>query len=161
HMQALFAQGGEIATDAAEVSRTLGAPERARNFLLNFDHADISFCKVVVKRNLQALQEEQGSLLVFAQSIQQVACGMLFGSATLPLWGGQRWMDLIPFIQESQEASREASDLWWRETSLCLGAGLKSGFLHGKQQLLQFCRPPQAQLFCQVGQLAQDMYQTE
>jgi hypothetical protein len=69
--------------------------------LLHFDHANISFGLVILKRNIRAFQEKQGGLLMFAQSIQQVAGGMLFGSATFALWGGEGWMHLISFIHQS------------------------------------------------------------
>lgn len=108
--QTLFAQRGQVPTDAAEENRPLGAAEGTGHFLLHFDHADIPFGKIVVKRNIQALQEEQDRLLVFAQSIQQVACRMLLGFATFALWSGDGRMHLISLCQQSQETETVQTD---------------------------------------------------
>lgn len=114
-VQALFAQGGERASNPAEVNRASRTAEGARHLLLDFEHAQIAFGQIVVERNVQTLHEEQGSLLMFAQSIQQIAARMLFGSASFSLWAGKRRMPQISFIKHGKEISREGGDLRGRE----------------------------------------------
>src|SRR5450759_2259047 len=77
---ALFAQGGQIASNAAKGLGTSNAPEAAGDLLLHFDHAKISLRQIVIKIHSQILQEGQDGLLVFAQPIKQIAGGTLFAA---------------------------------------------------------------------------------
>src|SRR5690348_6756048 len=81
--QALFAQRGQIAANAAEGLGTSNATEAAGDLLLHFDHPKISLRQIVIKIHTQILQEGQDSLLVFAQAIKQIAGGTLFASPSL------------------------------------------------------------------------------
>src|ERR1700730_1135166 len=103
HVLALFAHGGEIATNASESNRTVMTSEGARDFLLDFHHANILFGEVIVERDSQVFQARPNRLLVFAQVTQQIVGGMLFRLASLPFWGRDGGMKQIPFIQQRQE----------------------------------------------------------
>src|SRR5512135_3088164 len=80
---ALLAQGGQVATNASKRLCASPSSEAARDLLLDFDHAQISFRLVVIKRDTQVFQKRQNGVLVFAQAIKQIACGALFDSSAL------------------------------------------------------------------------------
>src|SRR5689334_15363467 len=77
---ALFAQRGQIASNAAKGFGSSNAAEAPGDLLLYFDHAKISLSQIVIKIHTKILQEGQNSLLVFAQPIKQIAGGTLFAS---------------------------------------------------------------------------------
>ena len=80
-MQALLAQGGQVAANAAKGAGSGLAAKGAGDFLLHLDHAHIAFGLIVVKGDHQAMQEGQHGLLVGEQAIQQVAGRTLFDAA--------------------------------------------------------------------------------
>src|SRR6266849_4713042 len=64
HRHALFAQRREIAADARKGLSPHHRTETARDFLLNFDHPNVSLREGVVKRHSEVLQEGQHGILV-------------------------------------------------------------------------------------------------
>src|SRR2546423_1156681 len=81
--QTLFAQRGQVATNARKgVSESLTA-EATGDLLLHFDHAQISLSQIVVKIYPQILQEGEHGFLLFAQAIEQIARGTLCASPAL------------------------------------------------------------------------------
>lgn len=160
-VQTLFAQGRQVAANAAERDRALGTAERAGDFLLDFDHATILFGQVIAKRNLQVMKEAQNGVLVLAQSVPQIASRMLLGFASFAHRSRRTRMHLVSFGKQSQKGSGEGGQLWWRETRLTLRASLFGGVFHRQEQSFPFGGPPQAQLFCQKGQFAQERNQTQ
>ena len=67
--QTLFAQGGQIATNARKSLSSNQAAEAAGDFLLHLDHAQISLGQIIVKIHPQILQEGEDSFLLGAQAI--------------------------------------------------------------------------------------------
>src|SRR5438874_7723250 len=82
--QALFAQRGQIASNAAKGLGTRHATEATGDLLLHFDHPKIPLGQIVVKIHAQIFQEAEESLLVFAHPIEQIASGTLFASPSSP-----------------------------------------------------------------------------
>jgi hypothetical protein len=80
-IQALLAQGRQIAADAAIRRRSRFAAEGPRDFLLDFDHLHNPLRLVIVKWHDEAMQEGQHGLLLGAQAVQQVAGRTLFGAS--------------------------------------------------------------------------------
>ena len=74
----LLAQRGQIAADAAKAGEPLIRAKAARDFLLDFEHAQIALGLIVVKVDPQIFQEAEDRLLVFAQPVEQVTCSTLF-----------------------------------------------------------------------------------
>ena len=71
---ALFAQSGQIASNAAKGLGVSLIAEAPGDPLLQFDHAKISLRQMVLKIHPQIFQEGQCRLLVIAQPIKQIAC---------------------------------------------------------------------------------------
>src|SRR6266702_3439158 len=80
----LFAQGRHIATNAAKSLCSRQTAETARHLLLHFHHAQIPLGQIVVKIHPQIFQEAEDRFLVFAQPVEQGACGTLFDSPLGP-----------------------------------------------------------------------------
>ena len=85
----MFAQGGQIATNAAKGLGPSDSAEATGNLLLHFDHAQIALGQIVVKIDAQIFQKAEKGVLVFAQPIKQIADGTLFGSSSCPRGIGQ------------------------------------------------------------------------
>src|SRR5215472_1823484 len=85
-IQALLAQGRQIAADTTKGSRSRFAAEGARHLLLNFDHPHIPLCLVIVKRHDEAVEEGQYCLLVADQAVKQVARRTLFDASFFSGW---------------------------------------------------------------------------
>jgi hypothetical protein len=80
----LFAQGRQIATNAAKRLCSRQTAEAARHLLLHFDHAQIPLGQIIVKIHPQIFQEAEGRFLLFAQTVEQIACGTLFDAPPGP-----------------------------------------------------------------------------
>src|SRR5579884_1323701 len=76
----LFAQRGQIASDARKTACPLQRAKATRDLLLDLDHTDISFCLRVVKRHSEVGQEGQHRFLSHVQSIQQIEGSALLAS---------------------------------------------------------------------------------
>ena len=98
---ALFAQGGEIASDATKHPRSCLLTETARDFLLDFDHANIAFGLVIIKGHSKILQESQDLLLMLGEPIQEIACRMLFVAPFLRQVGRIRRISQVARIFQS------------------------------------------------------------
>ncbi len=99
----LLAQNRQIATNASKRLYSGPRTETHRDFLLNLDHAQISFSEVIVERHVKIFQKSQNDLLVFAQTIQQIARGTLFDPTPLCGRSLSTGVGEIPFIQQVQE----------------------------------------------------------
>ena len=81
-INALFANGRDIAADVAEDLRAETSAERAGNFLLDLDHAQVTLGQVVIEGNAKIMHEGQRLGLVFGQAVQEVlGRRLLFASA--------------------------------------------------------------------------------
>jgi hypothetical protein len=160
-IQALLAQRRQVAADATKGRRSRFAAERARDLLLDFDHANIALRLVIVKRHNEAVQEGQYRLLVADQAVKQVARRTLFGPsffAGRSLSGGSRG---ISVFDQRQELCLPVFHLQRMQHGATLLPCLVSRLFHREQQGFQFCRPLQALFFCQERQLAHQMHETE
>src|SRR6266536_5455833 len=156
--QALFAQRGHIAANAAKGLGSSHAAEAPRDLLLHFDHAQISLRQIVIKIHTQILQEGQHRLLVCAQAIKQVARSTLFASPPSTRRPNGMRMKPISFSEQVQEAGLPIGDFQRIKPRFSLFTGLVGGLLHIQEQLLEVCGPPQCLFFCQKDQLAQQMH---
>src|SRR5436189_4895416 len=99
----LFAQGGQVAANAAKSLSPNDGAKTASNLLLEFDHAHIPLGLVVVKIHPQVFQEAEEGCLVFTQAIEQVAGKTLLASSPCS-WGSRRpRMGQIPFVKDAQK----------------------------------------------------------
>src|SRR6266481_3335012 len=130
----LFAQGGQIAPNAAKSLSTNDGAKTSSNLLLELHHAQIPLCLMVVKIHPQIFQEAEEGLLVFAQAIEQVAGRTLLGSSPCS-WGSRRpRMGQIPFVQDAEKLHFPIGDLQWVKPVFSLLASLLCGFFHIQEQ---------------------------
>ena len=99
----LFAQGRQVATNTAKGLCSRQSAEAARHLLLHFDHAQTPLGQMVVKIHPQIFQEAEDRLLVFAQTVEQVACGTLFDAPPGPRRSCRSWGDVIAFIKHAEK----------------------------------------------------------
>jgi hypothetical protein len=78
--QPLLSQGREVSSDATKGGSSDERAKAAGNLLLHFDHAQVPFSQVIIKRHRQVLHEGHHSVLLLAQAIQQVASNTLFAT---------------------------------------------------------------------------------
>src|SRR6266849_4533143 len=160
-IQALLAQRRQVASDATKGRRSRFAAEGARDLLLNFDHPNIPLRLVIVKRHDKAVQEGQYDFLVVDQAVKQVACRTLFGASFAAggslSGGGQR----ISVCEQSHELCLPVLHLQRMQRGETLLPCLVSRLFHLQQQGFEICRPLQSLFFCQEGQLAHQMHETE
>src|SRR5438067_8643887 len=101
--QTLFAQGGQIATNARKSLSSNQAAEAPGDFLLHLDHAQISLGQIIVKIHPQILQEGEHGFLLFAQAIEQIARRTLFASSPLARRSRSPRVRLIPLIEQTEK----------------------------------------------------------
>ena len=69
---ALFRHSREVPTNTAEGNRTRLGAEGPRDFLLDFDHAEILFGPIIGERHAEIAQEEQDRLSIALKAIQEI-----------------------------------------------------------------------------------------
>src|SRR5260370_32291590 len=77
----LFAQGGQIAPNAAKSFSTRERAKTSRNLLLELDHAHIPFRLIVVKIHTEIFQDAEEGVLLVARSIEPFAATTLLVSS--------------------------------------------------------------------------------
>ena len=77
----IFLGRGDVASNAAENGSPLLCTETSRDFLFDFDHSNITFGLVIVKRDAKVIHKGKHFAFVLAQPIQQIFGWGLFGSA--------------------------------------------------------------------------------
>ena len=157
----LFAQGRQIATNTAKRLCSRQTAEAARHLLLHFDHAQIPLGQIVVKIHPQIFQEAEDRFLVFAQPVEQVACGTLFDAPLGARRGQRSGSDAIPFIQHVQKREFPIQHFQRIEPALSLFARLLGGLLHREEQVDEVGSPDGSLFLCLKHQLAQHMHQTQ
>src|SRR5713101_4491140 len=156
HRQTLFAQRGQVATNASKgVSESLAA-KAAGDFLLHLDHAKISFSQVIVKIHPQILQEGEDGLLLFAQAIEQIASVTLFASTPFPRGSCGPRVRLIPVIEQPEKLRFPIDDFQRVKPALSLLARLVCRLLHIQQEGFEVCCPLNA-LLCEKHEISQQM----
>src|SRR5947209_2709315 len=133
----LFAQGRQIATNAAKSLCSRQTAEADRDLLLHFDHAQIPLGQIVVKIHPQIFQEAEDRLLMFAQTVEQIACGTLFDSPLGPRRGHRSWRDLIPFIKQAEKCKFPITHFQRIEPALSLFSRLLGSLLHPEEQVFE------------------------
>src|SRR5713101_1958517 len=159
--QTLFAQGRQIATNTAKRLCARQTAEAARDLLLHFDHAQIPLGQIVVKIDPQIFQEAEDRFLLFAQTVEQVACGTLFDAPPAPRRGRRSWSDVIPFIKHAEKGGFPIEHFQRIEPALSLFSRLLGGLLHREEQVFEIGRPNGSLLLGLKHQLAQHMHQAE
>src|SRR6266566_8919440 len=157
----LFAQGRHIATNAAKSLCSRQTAETARHLLLHFHHAQIALGQIVVKIHPQIFQEAEDRLLMFAQPVEQIACGTLFDAPLGPRRGGRTWSDVIPFIKQAEKGEFPIQHFQRIEPALSLFACLLGGLLHREEQVFEIGSPDGSLLLCLKHQLSEKMHQAE
>src|SRR5215211_7879652 len=76
----------EVTADATKCRCPVRCPKAARNFLLHFHHAQISFCQVVVKGYPKVVHKGQGLTPIEAQAIEQILGFALAFATPLTRW---------------------------------------------------------------------------
>lgn len=98
----LFAQGGQIAANAAKSLSPSHSAKTSRNLLLELDHAHIPLSQIVVEWHPQVFQEAEESLLVFTQAIKQVTGRTLFGSSPCSRGSRCSWVGQIGLVKQAK-----------------------------------------------------------
>ena len=84
----MFADGGAKPAQTAKHLRSLGRTKRARDFLLDFHHAQIPFGKVIVEGSQGILSKAKNVRFEVPQSLQEQCFLGLFDASFsgCPLW---------------------------------------------------------------------------
>ena len=159
--QTLFTQGRQVATNAAKRLCARQTAEAARHPLVHFEHAQIPLGLVVVKIDPQVFQEAEDRFLMFAQAVEQIACGTLFDAPLAARRGRRSWGDVIPFIKHAEKGPFPIQHFQRIEPALALFSRLLGGLLHREEQVEEVGRPDGCLLLGLKDQLAQHMHQAE
>src|SRR5579875_3540101 len=157
----LFAQGRQIAANAA---KGLGSDQRAEaagDLLLHFDHAQVALGLIVVKIDTQIFQEAEDGFLMFAQAVQQVAGRTLFDAPFRSRRGRRSWGELIGCIEHAQKGAFPIHHFQRVESTLALCSCLVRRFFHRQQQVFEVSGPGSPVLLSLKDQFTQHMHQTE
>src|SRR5258708_15455654 len=157
----LFAQGRQIATNTAKSLCSRQTAEAARDLLLHFDHAQIPLGQIVVKIHPQIFQEAKDCFLVFAQPVEQIACGTLFDASLGPRRGRRSWRDVIPFIKQAEKGKFPIEHFHRIEPALSLCSRLLGRLLHRDEQFFEIGSPDGPLLLCLKHQIPEEMNQAE
>lgn len=157
----LFAQGRQIATNTAKRLSSRQTAEAARDVLLHFDHTKIALGEIVIKIHAQIFKEAEDRFLVFAQPVEQVACGALFDPPFGPRQGRRSGSDVIPFIEQAEKCAFPIEHFQRIEPALALVACVLGGGFHAEEQVFEFGRPDGSLLLRLKHQLAEQMHQAE
>ena len=78
---ALLAHGGQVATDGGGMHGAIPTAKAARDFLLHFEHTQVAFGQVVVKGDVEIIEEGQNLGALLVKPLGQIAGFRLFGAA--------------------------------------------------------------------------------
>src|SRR5712692_6832562 len=157
----LFAQGRQIATNTAKSLCSRQTAEAARDLLLHFDHAQIPLGQIVVKIHTQIFQEAEDRFLLFAQKVEQIACGTLFDSPLGPRRARRSWSDLVTFIKQAEQCNFPIKHFQRLEPALSLFSRLLGSLLHREEQFFEIGSPDGPPLLCLKHQIPEEMNQAE
>jgi len=155
----MLTYSGDVASDPAERLRTTHATEASGDLLLGLGHSQVSLGKVVVEGNAKVVHERQCFIGVPGESVQEVAGGRLFSSASLarfarrgvvgigPITAPQDVLIALPIPQKS---------CWGQSTSTGRFASIDRGF-DSTQQLDHSPRPSLPQIFLDKDKLSEVM----
>jgi site-specific DNA recombinase len=129
---------------AAQPTKGFGARHRAegaRDFLLDFEHAQIPLGLVVVEGDREILEEGQDLVLSHPKAFEQLARGRLLEASTLVGASLRRWIGSQPSRQERLIADEEGGALRLGQALLPAGARLRDGGLHLQEERLEVLGP--------------------
>jgi hypothetical protein len=155
--QTLFAQRGQVATNASKGLSDSLAAEAAGDFLLHLDHAKISLGQISVKIYPQILQEGEDSFLLFAQAIEQIARVTLFAATPFPRGSRGPRVRLLPFIEQTEELRFPIYDFQRVKPVLSLLVRLLCRLFPIQQEGFEVCSPLDS-LLCEKHEVAQQMH---
>ncbi len=158
--QTLFAERGQVATNARKGVSTRDAAKAAGDFLLHLDHAQISLGQVIVKIHAQIFQKAEDGFLVCAQAIEQIARVTLFAATAFARGRGGPRVKQIPFIEQSQKLRFPIHDFPEIQTGFPQGARLVGGRFHLQQERFEVCGPGESLLF-EEHEVAQQMHDAQ
>src|SRR5260221_593092 len=162
HRETLLAQGGEIATDAAERHRAARRAETAGDLLLDLHHTDSALGQAIVERHGEVVQESQHRFLMCPEAIEQIAGRRLFASASLAdLWWRIGWVGPIAFGKPRLITGFPVGSLHRMQARATLGARLFDGGFAIQEHLFHLLRPGLLLHFREEGQFSQMMHVTE
>lgn len=162
-INALFSESGEVAANTTEHGDPLLRSEAPRDFLLDFDHAQIALGLIVVKGDRKIEEKPQYSPLAHREAIQQITRWVLFGSPwfSLPLFRFLRWwgrgISQIAFSQECIIATKEARKQQGIQFVQTQGLSLLLLSFHGQQQVFHLVRPRLLEFFFDESEFSQMM----
>src|SRR5947209_2479826 len=137
----LFAQGRQVATNAAKGVGACQTAEAAGELWLQFDHAQIALGQIVVKIHLQILQEAEDRLLMFAHPVQQITCSTLFDPPLGSRGGRCSWSEAVSFIEPAKKSAFPIQHFQRIEPALALFACVLGRLLHTEQQVDELGSP--------------------
>jgi hypothetical protein len=158
--QTLFAERGQVASNARKGVSTRNASKAAGDFLLHLDHAQISLGQIIVKIHTQIFQKAEDGFLLFAQAIEQIARVTLCAATAFARGRGRSRVKQLPFIEQSQELRFPIHDFPEIQTGFSQGARLVGGFFHLQQQRFEVGGPAQSLLF-EKHEIAQQMHDAQ
>ena len=79
--KAVLTHGGDVTADLAKDLSPFIGTERARHFLFEFDHAQVPFSLIIIKRHLKIVHKGQNSGFVAVQTVKEIFGRALFRSA--------------------------------------------------------------------------------
>src|SRR5712692_3713702 len=157
--ESLFAQRREVASNATKGQGTIPTAKTARNFLLNFDHANIAFGLRIVKRHAEVNQESQDGILVLGQPVEQIAGRAVFASSAFGLagLGFRRGIGSFTVLANLPITRCGLRNHLRRQTSLACCSCLISERFEVQQDRLHLLSPGLLRRFLDEDQVAQQM----
>lgn len=152
--QVLLTQRRDVTANATEGIGSLVSPERPRHFLLDFEHAQIVLCLIVVKGHGEIMHETQRRLSTTLEPIQQIPGRGLFRPLAPRRWRNFR-VALKTLPDEGAVLEMEVGELDYIKLHVPCVFGLGHRLLHVQQQLLHLLGPWLLQLFFYEGQFPQ------
>ena len=108
--------------------------EAAGDFLLHFDHADITFGEVIVKGHREIFEEAQDLLLPLGQSIQQSAGEALTRAPSAGhQWGSHCGIGSVACAQQLLTALAQLQPRQGIQGALTAGSCVLNGLFHLQQ----------------------------
>jgi hypothetical protein len=128
---ALLAPGGADRANATEGVRASIGTERARDLLLDLDHAQITFRLIVVEGHGEVVEEAQRLVLVGPEPVEEVARWAQLAPTSLRLTERRRQRILgEPVAQQRLIAGDEVVADWGLEARGSRQAGVLNGRAH-------------------------------
>src|SRR5215203_595413 len=147
----LLEHGREIRTEATSGLSARPTAKTAGDFLLNFDHTNVTFDEIIVERHGKIIDKGKDLAALKVEAFSQIACfGLLgatafaFGPASGRRGGGGEGLRNKLLIEVVDASTR----VGW-EGGFALSFGLVDLCFDGKQEMLELSGPGLAELLMQ------------